>query len=366
MESLKQRWADLDVRCLSLLTPAAAFLAWEVVNVISAFQKRYLLSANGLNFNYICFISSWQQVFTLLCLSPFVFLRLTSASWDQFRRNAFGLSFLAILWVLTQLCLSAAEAFLGKALIELVKSCIPVPTLLISLVLERDRRGSPITYSAGLVASVVVTVIGACLAVYDDSQSSAIGYFLVIVATCMTACFFVAAGILLKTSAGGLNPINLTWYVACVSLPLLLISFSISSEPKTVFSSLSSKPEAYGWMTLSSLLYLLSSLTTFCLIILTSPLATAVSDCLKYVLMMLIAVGATHSPYVTVNFIGLGLLIPGVICYTYFMFLRRFETPRELPSLEAGMAVSMKGKSESKALLPDQAGQPSNVCCVVQ
>ena len=69
---LKQRWIDLDVKCLSLLTPAVVLVAWEAIDVTFSFTNRQLLSPNGRDFNYIIFVSMWQQLFAFVCLLPLV------------------------------------------------------------------------------------------------------------------------------------------------------------------------------------------------------------------------------------------------------------------------------------------------------
>ena len=250
---LKQRWIDLDVKCLSLLTPAVVLVAWEAIDVTFSFTNRQLLSPNGRDFNYIIFVSMWQQLFAFVCLLPLVLARLTPASWEQLRRNLFGFTVLALLWILSALCTSGAQSFLGASIIEVVKCCMPFPCMLFSIIFERDRQGMPMMYPAGIVGGLGVLVAGACMAVFDDGQSSALGYFLAIIATCMvrryplpralprrlpwrgergaraqqlaerlfvlhasqTACFYVAASVMIKTSSGGLNPINMTWSACC-------------------------------------------------------------------------------------------------------------------------------------------------------
>lgn len=180
-------WAELDARCLSLLTPAAVTLAWLLLHVTYAFEKRHLLSASGIGFNYVAFSSLWQQGVTLLLLAPLIFLNVAHASIDEFRRNFVGLTALGVMSFITQLCLSSVQDFLGNPLIEMVKCGLPFSTLLFSVLLERDHRGAPMTYSLRACASLVIIVLGASLAVYTDSQSSALGYFLVFVAILMVS-----------------------------------------------------------------------------------------------------------------------------------------------------------------------------------
>jgi len=365
MERLKQWWFELDVACLSLLTPSVVLVVWEACAVSCSFLNRMILSPNGMNFNYIIFLSLWQALFVLICLTPVVLCRLAPASWEQLKRNFFGISMLALLWVLSALCTSGAQAFLGSSAIEEIKCCMPFPTMLLSVIFERDRQGVTMTYPRSIVGAVFVLVAGAVMVVYDTSTTSALGFFLDIAATCMTACYYVAAGVLLKTSSGGLNPLNLAWYVAVVAIPLLLICFAFSTEPHTVFSTIGHNPDDLWWLTLSALAALVISLLSYVFVVCTSALTVSVSEALKRVIMVLVSVGLTHSASVAVNAVGLGLFVPGCIAYAYFVFLRRFEAPREPPQLEAGMGLAMKGKSEATNLLNEEAPS-SATCCVLQ
>jgi len=366
MEQLRQTWADLDVKCLSLLTPGVVLVLWLAVDITFSYLNRWFLSPNGCNFYYIIFVSFWQALIALALLTPFMLARVSGVSWEQLRRNLFGISMLAFMWVFSQLCTSGAQAFLGSAMIEFCKCCMPLPTILFSVIFERDRQGVPMSYSVGILGSAVVVVTGACMAVFDKSQASALGYFLAIGATCMTSIYYVAAACLLKSSHGGLNALNLLWYVYVLAIPILLVCFGISSEPRTLFYVIGGDPTMMGWATLSGVGNVMFALLTFVLVGITSPLTAAVGEDMKRVIMIVISIGAAHSGYIAVNLVGLGIFVPSCAVYAYFVFLRRFEKPRERPPLEVGMGLSLKGKTEGSALITEEPPTSANVCCVVQ
>lgn len=155
-------------------------------------------------------------------------------------------------------------------------------------------------------------------------------------------------------------------YDSCVVIPLFLLYFVLSSEPSSVFTAIGAQPGIFGWVTLYGVSNLFSSLLTFLLIVHIGALTTSVVSNIKIVAVVIISVIGAQTSYNVANYFGFGLFFPGVVLYSWFMFVRRFDTPRDLPALEAGMAVATKIDKESSALLNNEAPHGPTRCCIVQ
>ena len=162
---------------------------------------------------------------------------------------------LSILFVVNISCNNASLVHLSLSVNQIVKSCVPLPTLILSIAFERDAnvrarppaparhpparppstqpsplplccslrphrpraplhtQGRPKSYSCAIFASLLVTVAGSVLAVYGNPEASPFGLVLVIVSTLAVALWSVISAVLLGPDSG-LNSINLTWCAA--------------------------------------------------------------------------------------------------------------------------------------------------------
>merc|ERR1712028_159538 len=64
----------------------------------------------------------------------------------------------------------ATLVHLSLSVNQIVKSCVPLPTMILSVAFERDANGQPKSYSKGVIVSLLITVLGSVLAVYGNPE----------------------------------------------------------------------------------------------------------------------------------------------------------------------------------------------------
>lgn len=226
------------------------------------------------------------------------------------------IALLSVLFVLNIACNNASLVHLSLSVNQTVKSCVPLPTLVLSVAFERDAHGRPKTYSCAVFLSLLVVCGGSILAVYGNPEASPFGVVLVLLSTLSVALWSVVSAVLLEP-ASGLNSINLTWYASVLSGVMLFLMWLGSRELPRTLDYLEDRPgAAAAILIIGSTAAFAYNLTHLALIKVTSALTSTVAGDLKIVLIICISVFVFDKRVTPLNLVGFVIFFAGVIVYS--------------------------------------------------
>jgi len=261
---------------------------------------------------------------------------------------------LSSLFVINITCNNASLVHLSLSVNQIVKSCVPLPTLILSVAFERDANGKPKSYSCGVLASLLATVLGSVLAVYGNPEASPFGLVLVIISTLAVALWSVISATLLGP-ASGLNSINLTWYASILSGIILLFCWSVSKERVATQAFLEAKPGAAAVIICAgSITAFAYNLVHFALIKVTSALTTAVAGNLKILLTIILSMFFFEKRATALNFVGFAIFFIGVVWYsavTYQSKMKARQQQMEPSGADAVRRAKIAGSTERTTLI---------------
>jgi len=265
----------------------------------------------------------------------------TKAHWTDYK---YRIMLLSLLFVTNISCNNASLVHLSLSVNQIVKSCVPLPTMILSVAFERDANGQPKTYSRGVIFSLLITVLGSVLAVYGNPEASPFGLALVILSTLAVALWSVMSAMLLGPDSG-LNAISLTWYASVISFVLLFILWACSSEREAATAYLSSRPgDAALIILLGSSTAFVYNLVHFALIKVTSALTSAVAGNLKILLIIILSMIFFEKQVTILNYSGFAVFLVGVFAYSTFTY--RSKTQAALKPAQSGDALVSRPKIE--------------------
>ena len=265
----------------------------------------------------------------------------TKTHWTEYK---YRIMLLSILFVTNISCNNASLVHLSLSVNQIVKSCVPLPTMILSVAFERDANGQPKTYSKGVIVSLLITVLGSVLAVYGNPEASPFGLALVILSTLAVALWSVMSAMLLGPDSG-LNAISLTWYASVISFVLLFILWACSSEREAATAYLSSRPgDAALIIFLGSSTAFVYNLVHFALIKVTSALTSAVAGNLKILLVIILSMIFFEKQVTILNYSGFAVFLVGVFAYSSFTYRSKMQAASK--PAQSGDALVSRPKIE--------------------
>merc|ERR1712195_248186 len=262
----------------------------------------------------------------------------------------------SLLFVTNISCNNASLVHLSLSVNQIVKSCVPLPTMILSVAFERDANGQPKSYSKGVIVSLLITVLGSVLAVYGNPEASPFGLALVIISTLAVALWSVMSAMLLGPDSG-LNAISLTWYASIISFVLLFILWLCSSEREAATAYLSSRPgDAALIILVGSSTAFVYNLVHFALIKVTSALTSAVAGNIKILLIIILSMIFFEKQVTILNYSGFAVFLVGVFAYSTFIYRSKMQAA--LKPAESGDALvsrpKIEGSTERTVLISGQ------------
>ena len=277
----------------------------------------------------------------------------TKAHWTDYK---YRIMLLSLLFVTNISCNNASLVHLSLSVNQIVKSCVPLPTMILSVAFERDANGQPKSYSKGVIVSLLITVLGSVLAVYGNPEASPFGLALVIISTLAVALWSVMSAMLLGPDSG-LNAISLTWYASIISFVLLFILWLCSSEREAATAYLSSRPgDAALIILVGSSTAFVYNLVHFALIKVTSALTSAVAGNIKILLIIVLSMIFFEKSVTILNYSGFAVFLVGVFAYSTFIYRSKMQAA--LKPAESGDALvsrpKIEGSTERTVLISGQ------------
>lgn len=304
-----------------VLLPFIVIVAWLALNIGLNFFNKWILS-KSVGFTFPIFFTMFHMVAS--CAGGFILIfafKGAKVSWAQFSTYKSLIALLSVLFVLNITTNNASLMHLSLSVNQIVKSCVPLPTILLSIAFERDGAGRPRQYSTGIWGSLVVLIGGSILAVYGNPEASPFGLFLVITSTMCVALWSVTSAVLMNSPESGLNSINLTWYGSFFSGPILLCLWFFSPEREPTIRFLQERPkDAAAIIVVGSLAAFAYNIVHFALIKVSSALTSTVMGNVKIVLLIILSIILFERSVLLLNVVGFVVFFLGCSCYSYLAY----------------------------------------------
>jgi solute carrier family 35 protein E4 len=324
-----------------------------VLNIgLNFFNKEVFSERVG--FTFPLFFTMFHMIASFLGGAILIFVfkaaEVKRTHWTEYKWRVVLLS---ILFVVNISCNNASLVHLSLSVNQIVKSCVPLPTLILSIAFERDANGRPKSYSCAIFASLLVTVAGSVLAVYGNPEASPFGLVLGIVSTLAVALWSVISAVLLGPDSG-LNSINLTWYASILSGGLLLCLWLVSKEKDATQAYLHERPGTATFIILAgSTCAFAYNLVHFALIKVTSALTSAVAGNLKILLVIILSMIFFEKRVTLLNFSGFAVFFVGVVWYSSVTYRNKMRTKQQQQQMAPDHVTRAKvgGSTERTTLI---------------
>merc|ERR1712166_131809 len=338
------------------IAAAVVLVTWLSLNIgLNFFNKEVFSERVG--FTFPIFFTMFHMVASFfggaILIFGFKAGSVTKAHWTDYK---YRIMLLSLLFVTNISCNNASLVPLSLSVNQIVKSCVPLPTMILSVAFERDANGQPKSYSKGVIVSLLITVLGSVLAVYGNPEASPFGLALVIISTLAVALWSVMSAMLLGPDSG-LNAISLTWYASIISFVLLFILWLCSSEREAATAYLSSRPgDAALIILVGSSTASVYNLVHFALIKVTSALTSAVAGNIKILLIIILSMIFFEKQVTILNYSGFAVFLVGVFAYSTFIYRSKMQAA--LKPAESGDALvsrpKIEGSTERTVLISGQ------------
>jgi len=338
------------------IAAAVVLVTWLSLNIgLNFFNKEVFSERVG--FTFPIFFTMFHMVASFfggaILIFGFKAGSVTKAHWTDYK---YRIMLLSLLFVTNISCNNASLVHLSLSVNQIVKSCVPLPTMILSVAFERDANGQPKSYSKGVIVSLLITVLGSVLAVYGNPEASPFGLALVIISTLAVALWSVMSAMLLGPDSG-LNAISLTWYASIISFVLLFILWLCSSEREAATAYLSSRPgDAALIILVGSSTAFVYNLVHFALIKVTSALTSAVAGNIKILLIIILSMIFFEKQVTILNYSGFAVFLVGVFAYSTFIYRSKMQAA--LKPAESGDALvsrpKIEGSTERTVLISGQ------------
>jgi drug/metabolite transporter (DMT)-like permease len=326
------------------IAAAVVLITWLSLNIgLNFFNKEVFSERVG--FTFPIFFTMFHMVASFFGGAILIFVfkagTVTKAHWTDYK---YRIMLLSLLFVTNISCNNASLVHLSLSVNQIVKSCVPLPTMILSVAFERDANGQPKSYSKGVIVSLLITVLGSVLAVYGNPEASPFGLALVIISTLAVALWSVMSAMLLGPDSG-LNAISLTWYASIISFVLLFILWACSNEREAATAYLHSRPgDATLIILLGSSTAFVYNLVHFALIKVTSALTSAVAGNIKILLVIILSMIFFEKSVTILNYAGFVVFLVGVFAYSTFIYRSKMRAASK--PADSGDALVSRPKIE--------------------
>jgi len=304
----------------------------------------------GLGFSFPVFQSAADTVITLGFLSGLRLFRpqMVPVSWRVFWSCKYQLTAVALLSQGTVICNNASLVLIGLSVNQMIKCLVPLvrsppppppspplapyhmqalsshtprpprslaqPTAFFAFLVEKK------TPSAGVLATLLILVAGAVLAVpFDDPLFSWHGILLALSAVVMAAFRVTLSALVMRdTVADEITPIALVWYCAAISVCVVPFVWVVTAEREEVLEFMRSSPTrgcAIAFpMSLTAAVY---NILVFETTRITSSISFTVLNCVKLVVLINVAAILLDGVNSIINWLGTALFYVGLFSYSY-------------------------------------------------
>jgi drug/metabolite transporter (DMT)-like permease len=246
-------------------------------------------------------------------------------------------------------CSNYAYVYLTVAFIQMLKACLPVLVLFVSIAFGVAK------FERQLLWSILVISIGVILVTEGQVDMSLPGLILQSVSLVFESVRLVMIEVLLKQKGIQLNPITTLYYVApvtllCISIPAAMFEFSNLDK---IISMVTGSPLIF--LANCSLAFLLN-LAVFLIIGKTSALTMNIAGISKDIIVIGISTVMFAAPLYMKSIVGFGIVIVGVSLYNWVKY-KLMAAEKAEKALED--EVSSQGSDSRVEMMPFEEKPPN-------
>lgn len=299
------------------LLPAITSLSvWLVLNCSLNFYNKWLFAHT--DFKFPVFFTMFHMIANLLGSSILIFgfgaSKVDLAKDGKHMRQKWAILLLACLFCTNIVTNNWSLMYVSLSVNQIVKSCLPIPTVIFSLLFEGK------TYDPKQYIAIAVIVSGSIVAVVGNMGYDAFGFALVTTSTVCVAAWTITSAKLLDPDSG-LDSKNLLFYGSIPSLFLLLGLWSLTDEFYPTIAFLQENPvESAIYISIGGGMAFVYNIFHFLLIKYTSTVTSTVAGNMKIILVILLSVMFLEKPLSPTNWMGIGIFLIGVFSYAYMAF----------------------------------------------
>jgi len=238
---------------------------------------------------------------------------------EQFRKHAFSLTVLSLINVTSIVTQNAALVHIGLSVNQVIKCCVPLPTMVCAWLIQGKVNPSPI------VAAVFLLVAGATLSVpFTDPTVTKHGLILTLISMfCGALRPVISAKLLAGAAQSGLSPIPLLWYDCAIATWVLLVVFCLSEEIKQLPGYCVEHPGVGSAIVCGGgTMAFAFNIVTFYLIKAIGPLGNVVLGLLKTTILVVVAATFvdTSTQLSEINILGYCIFFIALFLYSYLNY----------------------------------------------
>jgi drug/metabolite transporter (DMT)-like permease len=279
--------------------------------------NKWALSDSGAGFNFPALYTMFHAIGTVSAslLTLVIVPAWRTISIAQLRSRWMALMAISLAFATSLYANNASLHYLGLSENQVIKSCLTVPTMLLSMLIEGKR------YSWQLGAVVVIMTVFACLTVpFDSPSSTPLGICLAFISLLCTSVKFALSGLVMKGAKDeGFYPVVVTFYDGAFSFWWLLtlwLANPVEREPSLAF--LREHPSlAIGIITAGTLMASTYNIVSMSLMYLTD--STTLSACAVACKVLTIVVSFCFIEHdgTPLNYVFMVLFCLALVLYTY-------------------------------------------------
>jgi len=336
--------AEAAKKQMEIALPAIILIVWATSSIALTYFSKWVLAAEddekhpGAGFTFPVFYT-FVTTFAILCGCSLILLlqkKTNTIGYEQFKQSWKGIVAVALLSIITIWASDASLMYIGVTLNQLLKACMPAPTMAFGFVFENKRFAWP------MVAAVMLIVTGALMSIpFADASGESYGIIMACVSTlAASAGISVKARLMADSATNGLTPLVLLFYSAASSVPVLLLWFLCIDERSEVGAYAGTHASTLvSVLLISSGLAFLVQLLGNTLTKVTSALTMTVAGAAKQIgVIVVTGVFIEHTFTEILNVIGVIIFISAVVLYAYLSFNKN-TAPKTLPFKQFGNAV---------------------------
>lgn len=346
------------------LTRGLIIVSWLCLNLGLNFYNKWAFTdpstgAPGAGFTYPIFYTLWNMTASFIGCNLLMWLvpSTRTISTKQFMEQKWGLLVLSTVYVINILSQNASLVYIGLSINQILKCCVPLPTMVCAYFVQGTRYPWPI------IVSVIAVISSATLSVpFSDPSVTATGLVLTFTSTAMAGIRPVLSALLLSNAKeSGLSPIPLLWYDSLFSIVALLIMFVTSNERPGLPQFYHEHPKTgVAVVVAGSAMAFAFNIITFYLIKSIGPLTSTVLGNVKTIILVLVAtVLLDTTPLQWYNLMGYVFFFFTLFTYSYLNYLKS-QKRLKYPKLPFCVCCDPReeGDSSSTKVEPAKDGPP--------
>lgn len=303
---------------------AMCLSTWLFLNCALNFYNKWLFAHTA--FKFPVFFTMFHMIAQFIGSGTLIYAfkaaKVEPKHWTEYRGRILLLAMFFVTNIVTN---NWSLLYISLSVNQIVKSTLPLPTMILSIMFEGK------TYNTDYWTSVGLIIGGSWLAVWGNPHFTVFGFALVVTSTlCVASWTILSAQLLGPGDVTGLNSINLSFYGSVPAMFVLLLLWTQIDEYAAVLSFLSEQPGlAAVYITIGSVMAFAYNIFHFLLIKYTSTLTSTIAGNMKIILVILLSIVFLEKGISMANAFGMLVFFVGCVGYSYISKLAPKQPPKQ-------------------------------------